>query len=771
MQISPLQTSGLLTSGLLVLVSSALSSDLTSTEDDFSRHVFPVLEEHCIDCHSQPDAEGELDLESFTDAASALAQPEIWQRVTRVLSKGEMPPAKTRQRPAETEVNAVLSWIEDRYVSGQLLRPIKTPGRTTLRRLNRQEYQHAILDLLGVDYPTLELLPADGVAHGFDVIGDVLSMPPLLFEKYFEAAEQIARAALPTRGEEAYPVQHFDADEMQLSQPEFLHKGSNSVHLFTNGTAGARVAVDRSGEYILRALTGAQQAGPDLARLRFAVDQLVLDPIEVEASMQEPAVHDVRVRLEIGSHLISASFINDYYNPNASDHKRRDRNLMIAWLELVGPVDVSRVTPFQAMYQGAGQQEWDVRQVLLHLAQNLWRGPVEPQTIDALLQIAEASGASSKDGDETIRCALTTLLVSPRFLFRVEPEPSSEWRELGAHELATRLAAFLWSSVPDEELLELAGTGELLKPTVLAVQVDRLLTDARASRLSRAFAGQWLQLGRMDQASPDPGRFPSFDFELRDAMRRESELFFDAILRENRRVSELLSADFTFVNERLARHYGLNGVRGQGMQRVPLPAHLRDRRCGLLGQGAVLLCTSNPARTSPVKRGKWILESLLATPPPPPPPGVDQLDESQRASSAASIRERLAIHRDNPACATCHDAMDGLGLALENFDAVGVWRDTDGDFAIDASAELPGGIRFEGPAGLRDSLLQDQAFLRGLLSHLVTYALGRGLVEADEEALEALLAELPKDPALRQVMHAVVRLDAFQRRYSEPKAQ
>lgn len=728
-----------------------------------SREVTPVLDLHCIDCHSSPEPEGGLNFEKLVDPATAFEAPKLWHRVHEVLNAGSMPPKAIKTRPSQNEVAGVLRWIDDAIEAGRLPKPHHPSGRTTMRRLNRLEYQHAVFDLLGVDYPTTERLPADGVAHGFDVIGDVLSMPPVLFEKYFEAAEQVAFEALPEPGLDNFEVQQFEPSDFSLSMPEFLRERIPLIWMYTNGTASVQARAQRNGDYSLRVEALATQAGPDIAKLRVRVDQQEIGTFEVSGTGEEPSVFEMSVRLEAGEHEVALSFVNDYYDPDNPNPDQRDRNLGLLSMDLFGPMDKPMLTDFQVQFMGEEGIEKDAAAVVAEVAELLWRGPVEAQSVQDLLGIA---GEEATDL-ERIRGALTALLTSPRFLFRVENQPAGDERPLEGHEMATRLAAFLWSSVPDALLLEMGWTGELEMPAVLEAQVERMLNDSRASRLSESFAAQWLQLRRLEETIPDPQRFPNFDDQLRTAMGLESALFFESVLRENRPVSELLHADYTFVNERLAQHYGIAGVHGDHMRRVAIPARLKDQRSGILGHAAVLTATSMPTRTSPVKRGKWVLEALLATPPPPPPPGVDSLDEDLQSVSAATIRERMEQHRKDSACSGCHATMDGLGLALERFDAIGAWRERDGNFPIDDSAELPGGESFQGPAGLRDSLSKDRAFLRGLLHHLTTFALGRGLAPRDEEHIEATLKQLPSDPSLREVIHAITRMKAFNTRFGE----
>jgi len=734
-----------------------------ATVDGYRESVLPLLEEHCVDCHSPPEPEGGLDLVPFATEGAALDAPELWWRVREELREGRMPPVTVRSRPAEASITRALDWIQAAAARGDLPEPERPPGRTTLRRLNNTELRHALLDLLGVDDPGLAELPADGVSHGFDVIGETLSMPPIHVEKCFAVAERVAWAALPPEGTARLEERRFAPGELELSDPDFFRERAPVVWMFTNGSASALVSIERSGEYLLRARVGATRAGPDLARLDLAFDGNRLGRFEVEADPREPETVEARLRLEVGAHRLSAGFVNDYYEPENPDPERRDRNLALHDLTLVGPLDAPLRTPFEQRYLPEGQP-LEAATVAARLARLAWRGGVGPEDVEALLALAPPEAGER----ERLRTALTAMLASPRFLLRVEPEPDGPWRELSDFELATRLAAFLWRSVPDETLLERATSGALASRAGRAAEVDRLLRDARASRLTRDFARQWLQLGRLDASSPDPLRFPTFDEGLRASMRRESELFLEALLREERPTSELLLANFTFVDARLARHYGLRGVEGDAHRRVAVPPELRDQRGGLLGQAAILTATSHPARTSPVRRGKWVLEALLATPPDPPPPGVDSL-EAGAAASAATLRERLELHRADAACAVCHAPMDGLGFALEPYDAVGAWRERDEDEAIDANAELPGGVRVDGPAELRAELLRDGRLARGLLRHLTTFALGRGLVERDLEAVDEVLAALPEDPTLRELIHAVVELEAFGRRYAEER--
>lgn len=747
----------------LVLVATAQAG--LESSDPFAEQVRPLLERRCTPCHETEDPAGDLDLERFRTLADAVAEPLLWRAVSARMAAGEMPPALVRERPTAQELATVTAWVEVAFGPPAAGTSPPSSGRTTLRRLNRLELRHALQDLFGVDTPTAELLPADGVSHGFDVIGDALSLSPILLEKCFDLAEAVAAEAVPREANVGENARRVVALDLTLGENNDYAEWSESVNLYSNGQVTATFDVARGGEYLVRVAAAAQQAGPDPARLQLSMDGDRLDRHDVLAPVRSPEVYESRVRLRPGERVIAAAFVNDYYDEDSPDRERRDRNLFVSWLELVGPIGVDARTPFEARWL-EGEGEWSAHGVLTSVAPLVWRGPVAAELVDELEKLAP-EGSSERD---KLRAALIGLMASPRFLFRVEPEPASGPRPLEPHELATRLAAFLWASVPDETGLQRAVRGDLVTNAGLDSEVARMLDDPRASRLARGFARSWLQLGRLEASQPDPRRFPDFDDELREAMFAETELFFEAVLREERPISTLIVADFTFANGRLAEHYGIIGVEGTTLRRVPVPAHLRARRGGLLGQASVLTASSFPARSSPVLRGKWVLEALLATPPPPPPPGVGTLAEAGEAITAATVRERLEQHRRDPACAACHAPMDGLGFALENFDATGGWRDRDGDTPIDTRAELPGTAPFEGLEGLRHELLSRTEFRDGLARHLLVYALGRGLAPADEADLRATLAGLPRDPTLRELIQSITSMESFLTRFPEPLA-
>ncbi len=732
--------------------------------------VLPFLARHCFVCHGGDAPEAELDLAGLAaqEPHALVERTELWRRVRERLQKDEMPPAG-EPRPAEEARRAVLAGL-DALLPGNAVEP--EPGRVTLRRLSRTEYENTVRDLLGVDFDAGETFPADEVGYGFDNVGDALSLSTLLFEKYLDAAERIAELALVDPLRSPPPERRLEGGD--LENGEGNSRDAARHVLYSNGAVRAVHAFPRDGEYRLEIGAWAEQAGGESARLALTLDGEELGRFDVTAAGGATAPHGLVARVPRGEHALGAAFLNDYFQPDDPDPANRDRNLIVEWIRVQGPLDPPVLAPFQRELLER-LQAGTPQTVVRRLAERAYRRPVTDEELEPLLALS----LTGESIEESLRNVLVALLVSPRFLYRVELDPApvegaAGARDLDDFELATRLSYFLWSSLPDERLFELARRGELARDETLRRETERLLRDPRASALAESFAVQWLQLAGLERARPDAERFPAFDDELRASMRAESELFFEAVLREGRPVRELLEADFTFVDERLARHYGIPGVRGTKPQRVST-ALAPGLRGGLLTQAGVLTVTSNPTRTSPVLRGKWILETLLGTPPPPPPPGVPDLAEGAEAERDASLRERLERHRADPACAACHAGMDPLGFALENYDAVGAWRERDGEHAIQASGLLPersafgGGQAFDGPRELRALLARDAAFLRALVEKLAAYAVGRGLEPGDAAAIDGLLATLAgPETTLPDIIHGLVRLDLFRRRSAEP---
>ena len=714
-----------------------------------------ALDRYCVTCHNERLRTAGLALDTV-DPGHVGDAPEIWEKVVRKLRTGMMPPAP-RPRPDADTYSAVVGYLEAALDRASDASP--DPGRPALQRLNRAEYTNAVRDLLALEVDGRALLPADDSGYGFDNIGDVLSVSPGLLERYLLAAAKISRRAVgdPT----LRPATAVYRTSPLLSQDGRV---SEDLPFGSRGGLAVRHHFPLDAEYVIRmALRGRARAGH---RLEIRLDRERVRLFDL--AEREPLA--VRIPVTAGARLLGASFVEEIGRALPIDGRPAPPPITsfaftlypnapaVERIEVVGPFDgrAPADTPSRrAIFICHPNEETDERpcaeRILASLARRAYRRPVTAADTAPLLAAFEAGRDAGNGFDDGIRWAVEALLVSPKFLFRVERDPadaaSGAPYRIADLDLASRLSFFLWSSIPDDELVELAARGELSNPAVLESQVRRMLADPRSRALVENFAGQWLYLRNLRTVTPDTTRFPAFDDNLRQALQRETELLFGSQLREDRSVHDLLRADYTYVNERLARHYGIPNVYGNHFRRVQ---YRDDRRAGLLGHGSILTVTSYPHRTSPVLRGKWLLENLLGAPPPPPPPDIPELGEEDAAAAPATMRERMAQHRASPACSTCHAKIDPLGFALENFDAVGRWRAIEDGTAtaIDASGELPDGAPFDGPAALRDALLREPwatEFATAVTEKLLTYALGRGLDHRDAPAVRRILRNAEAD--------------------------
>jgi hypothetical protein len=728
--------------------------------DESDSELRPFMETWCLDCHQGSRARSDLDLEVVLDRLDQGEVPASLERIIDRLQRRDMPPEED-PRPDDAAYEIVILELEG-LVSEQSGRP---PARTTMRRLGRHEYANTIRDLLGVEIEVERELPADEIGDGFDNNGDALSVPPLLLEKYFDLAESTTSGVIARSGESDSTVSRYQLG--QLATDDRASQRRSSWILSTRGGVYATHSVPADGPYVIRASVRAQQAGPDPVMMAILVDGRLLERFPIDTGLDVPRIIEIETDLRAGMRRVEISFLNDYYDPENPDPAQRDRNAAVRWIEVEGPVRSVYPTGLQAQLMerfGSPEDPAALRSMVAHLADRAWRRPVEAGEIDRLLAL---SSDESPPWDR-LRTCLTTMLVHPRFLFRLEAEPGSglAQRSLDDWEIATRLSYFLWSTMPDSELRRAASAGELSTAAGRASQVRRMLDHERSRNLARHFATQWLQIRSVRDAMPDDTLFPGVDDRLLGLMSEETERFFDEILRSRLPVSTLLDGDWTWLNQPLARHYGIEGVRGNRMRKVSLP-EVNGDGTGILRHGSILVATSNPTRTSPVKRGKWVLEALLDDAPPPAPPGVGGLPEDGRITGDLSLREMLLHHRNDPECAACHEQMDALGFALEPFDAVGRSRSEDGGIPIDALGELPDGRLVDGPTGLRDVLLDAigrARFERSLARHLATYALGRGLDRRDEPMLEQLVGSLENEPTLERLILELVETDAFLRR-------
>lgn len=701
---------------------------------DYASQIRPLVERYCGDCHSGDDPSGGIAFEKLDVGRSATKDRQLWQRVLSQLDNSAMPPADSAQ-PSESERQLILSWLRNQALLVDCSAP-RFAGRVTLRRLNRDEYNRTIRDLVGINYRPADDFPSDDVGYGFDNIGDVLSLPPVLMERYVNAAEEVTRRAIV------------------VAEPDFAQvQSAAGKFLASQDEASGTFEIPVSANYIFRVHAYGDQAGPDAAMMELFVGKKSVKKFSVPDKADSPGRFETTVRVARGKRQLSVRFLNDYYQPEHADPELRgDRNLNVLAIELVGPIGTlpeNLPDSHHRLIRHTPKADAKLEEVLDAVQENLkqiipraLRRPTTKAEIDKYSQIARMVLEDGGSFERAMQVVVQAVLVSPHFLFRVERDPSQEQpvqRELSDYELASRLSYFLWSSMPDDPLFFCASGKKLKAPDELRKQVRRMLKEEKSRALVDNFATQWLQLRKLETVSVDTQRFVEFTPELRAAMRQETELLFGSVLREDRSIFDLLSADFTYVNEPLATLYGISDVSGQQMRRIELAD---QNRRGLLGQASILTVTSNPTRTSPVKRGKWILENLLAAPPPPAPPNVPELEPTQsQAGELRSLREQMELHRSKPGCAGCHQLMDPLGFGLENFDAIGRWRDEDSGRVLDSSGQLPDGRVFKGPAELRDILLQKKSeFRRCLASKLLTYALGRGLEYFDECTLNEICA-------------------------------
>jgi hypothetical protein len=739
----------------------ALAAD-PPADKTFEQKVVPLLRKYCHTCHDSDKQKGGLALDVYQSEAHARKDRMTWETVKKVVAAGEMPP-KSKPQPSKEEKEFLVGWIEDSLTKIDCTGP-KDPGRVTLRRLNRSEYDNTIRDLCGVTLTPADDFPADDVGYGFDNIGDVLSLQPILLEKYLTAADRVMEAAIPPLGPVPSSRQRFNPQNIRVTPRSAKSRdGRDRITFTTEGSAYLeKFNFPATGDYEVRVRAWGGPAGGEAARMLVRVDDREAKAVIVDAPRDKPDTYEVKLRVEFGERRVGVSLANP--SPDG------DRALGIERIEIEGPIGgaprplrESAKRLIVAVPDGPADAADAARKIVSTFARRAFRRPVRPGEVERLMKLYALAESNGEPFEKAIKLPLKAVLVSPHFLFRIEDDPKepSAVRTLNDFELATRLSYFLWSSMPDDELFALAERGELRKPGVLKVQIDRMLKDPKSSALVENFAGQWLQLRSLKTVSPDAETFKGWDDELRVAMARESELFFEHVVKNDRSVLEFLDADYTFLNERLAKHYGVPKVYGRSFRQVKLPD---GRRGGVVTQASVLTVTSNPTRTSPVKRGKWVYENILGLTAPPPAPDVPELPPVGQLKG--TLRQQMEQHRSDPNCATCHAKLDPLGFGLENFDGVGAWRDKDNNQPVDASGVLPDGNKFTGPAELRKVLLgKADLFRRCLAEKLLTYALGRGLEYYDKCALDEIAAKLKSgNDRFSALVLAIAESDAFRKR-------
>ena len=731
-----------------------------------------VVTKYCATCHNEKLKSGGLALTAL-DISAPAKNSESWEKVIRKLGTGAMPPAKM-PRPDKATADSLVRYLETELDRAALANP--NPGRPGLQRLNRSEYKNAIRDLLALDIDVASMLPADTAGFGFDNNADALTLSPALTERYLNAAAKISQVALERPRGMPTPETFFEPSDRSAAE-----RFSDDMPFGTRGGVAIRYVFPADGDYLIEthpkengANDGFENFSTEIHQFDIAIDSVNilsaglggpewtgrnrLGPKRVENEQKMLEKMKVVVHVKGGEHLVQAYFaaktatvVEDLFDPSVRRDPYRPVGGVpkLSYLRITGPLtgtaSVSTDTDSRRRVlicsPSSATDESCTKRIISTLARRAYRHPVTDAEMEVLM-LRYRAGAKDGGFEAGIEMALRKILLSPKFLFRLESQPptvaaNTPYR-LNDLDLASRLSFFIWSSIPDDTLLDLGAKGTLHQPEVMRQQVKRMLADPKSQALVDNFAGQWLQVRNVQTHQPSPETLFHFDDNLRKALEEEMRLFFASIIRENRPITDLLDADYTFLNERLAKHYGIPGVIGQNFRRVTLPAN--SVRGGLLGKGAILMSTSYPNRTSVVIRGKWVLENVFGTPPPPPPPNVPALAEERDPRKVLPMREQMAAHRKNPVCAGCHAQMDQLGFALENFDAIGEWRQIyPSGTRVDASGQLPDGSKFDGPVELRKVLREhSDQFVTTALEKMLTYALGRGLEASDTPALRAI---------------------------------
>jgi hypothetical protein len=771
-----------------------LLAALASTSPPSSKAASAVLDDYCITCHNDDTMVGNFSL-SNVDVGDPRAHAETLERVALKLRAGLMPPAGM-PRPEPAEIADLVRSIETGVDSDAERYP--NPGRPVLHRLNRTEYENAVRDLLALDIDVETLLPPDDMSQGYDNMSDVLTVSPTLLEGYIRAAGKVSRLAVsdPTATPviESYVVpqaisqlrhvdgapfgtrggivvrHNFPADGNYVFRLNLYHRSLGELFGDNKPAEGEQVEISVNGERV---------AVFDIDRKMHVTDDLRTPPIPVKAGPQTiAAAFPERIAGPVQDFVMP--FERALADLSTGNIPGMTGLPHVKTLGIDGPYDVTGVSEtesrrllFTCRPADESEEIPCAREILGRIARRAFRRPVDDADLKTLLDLFE-SGRKGRDFDSGITAALQGILADPEFLFRFERTPGDvrpgENYRVSDLELASRLSFFLWSSLPDDELIQVASEGRLSEPAVLEAQVRRMLKDPRSESLATNFASHWLRLQNLKDAHPDVYVFPDWDQNLNDSMRRETELLFDSIVREDRSILELLTADYTFVDERLAIHYGVPNVKGNRFRRVAIED---ETRRGLLGQGSILSLTSLSARTSPVIRGAWILDVLLGTPPPRPPANVPPLKENETGAKTLSVRERMEEHRENPACAACHDVIDPIGYSLENFDAVGAWRTKDSGYDIDPSGTLFDGTEVSGAADLREYLVRNETlFVRNFARHLLMFGLGRVIQHYDMPTVRAITRQAEEqDHRFSAFVMGIVKSPPFQMRRAEALEQ
>ena len=790
---------------LILIVSFNLESYAQEKAPEFTSVGLPFLQKNCLACHSGLKPKAELSLDNFKDSASLIKNRKVWDNVVRNIISGDMPP-KGKLRPTVNESESFISLVKSIFdFNDRNLKP--NPGNVTARRLNRVEYKNTVRDLIGVDFDPTDNFPSDDIGHGFDNIGDVLTLSPVLMERYFSAADTIMSRAIvpdpPTPIKRHLSSRYTEpslSDQMavRVIEGRFRRIESDAKENIMSGPLHTSYMWENDGEYIFRAKVYASSSNSKPVRIAVLisdkslaskstdseVDQLagiipkpslILKTFEIKADKPSNAeVIEVKIPpMKARDKILLALFKNSLGEPV--------NKAFVEYMALEGPLDGRPSSHRELLAVDSSKpREVQTSEVISRFLFRAFRRPPTSEEIKRSTALVDKAIKNGEKWESAIQLAMQAALCSPKFLFKLEMDgsnKSSQIRKLDDFQLASRLSYFIWSSMPDHILFEQASKKQL--GSNLDKQVVRMLQDTKSIAMVQNFALQWLQIKRLDLVSPDSKLFPSFDLKLRAAMRTETEMFFNSIIKEDRSILELIDSDYTFLNEPLAKHYGIADTKGNmvGAKKVQsgglpirgdefLRVSLSDKsRGGLLTQASILTATSNPTRTSPVKRGRWVLEQILGSPPPPPPPDVPELSADDKSVSQGSLRQRMEQHRKNPSCANCHAKMDPIGFSLENYNAIGAFRTKDGNFEIDSSGEFSDGTSFKGPADLKSIVkLKKEDFTRCLAEKMMIYALGRGLEYYDRPAIEKIVMYVADNNyKFSALVSAIVQSDAFQK--------
>jgi hypothetical protein len=767
---------------LSITVALLLTPNLVRAEpfhlDGFRQRVLPFVKQHCLACHNANDTEGELNLARFAKVDDLLGNRKAWQKVVRQLKAGAMPPDGEEQ-PSEQDAQAVIHWLEQALVYVDPKQPVD-PGRVTVRRLNRTEYDNTIRDLFGVTLHLADEFPEDDVGYGFDNIGDVLSISPLRMEQYLNAAERLTAVLLGKT--EQLPYDEFTEGVFFKFNKKPRNPSDRGWELIPESENYLEFEFPAPGEYEIRIHAWGVEKPEEKdrgnnerwleAEAAIKLDPQAKAPVEATLLCDDQVIGHVpvlpgngttalkqiyrlRFTTQAGTHTIRVRhrFPRDMSRERIAAHLEKPLlapRLGLRRVGLRGPFqvgDAKLTVAHQALLRvrpNESTSAYDAaRMALRTIADRAWRRPITDVELHDLCEFVLTQASAGRTFEEALELGVHAILVSPRFLFRLEndrqPDNLPVIAPVNDYALASRLSYFLWASMPDDELFSLAAKGRLSEPEVLTAQVERLLGDRRSEAFVEGFFGQWLGLRKVLDVSVDRNLFEQFSTELKDDLLRETSLFVDSIVRENRSALDLLQADYSFLNGRLAKFYGIAGIDKEAdFRQVSLAG---TQRQGVLTQGSILMLTSYPNRTSPTRRGNWILETILGEEPPPPPENVPELAQTQAATPDLPLRKQLELHRVNPTCVSCHRTMDAIGFGFENFNAIGQWRDRDRDQPIDAAGDLPSGEKFSSPKELIQILSQRQDdFVRHLASKLLTFAMGRGLEYYDRAALDEIVA-------------------------------